>query len=213
MRSPRGPAADPTPAYAGLPTRRVSVLHGGRAHSLAPARPWGLAALRMRPFLSELRSTLAPWDASVTLVRYRLRGWNGDRADAAVDARAAVAQAAKGPGRTSIVLVGHSMGGRAALAAADHWQVTGVVALAPWTPAHEPVDHLAGKTVHILHAPEDQVTDPHASRAFAERACRAGAQATWEPVAGSGHAMLCHARTWHTRTAALVREHLGAPPL
>jgi pimeloyl-ACP methyl ester carboxylesterase len=188
----------------------VLVLHGGRADSLAPARRWGLAALRMRPFIHELRKSLNGRQVTVIPVRYRLRGWNGDRADAAVDARRAVADAAARPGRPRIVLVGHSMGGRAALAAAVHPDVTAVVALAPWTPAREPVAHLAGKTVHILHAPQDRVTDPAASRAFAQRAGRAGAHATWEAVPGSGHAMIGSARTWHQRTAALVRGHLDS---
>jgi len=189
----------------------VLVLHGGRAHSLAPARRWGLAALRMRPFIHELRRALSGQDATVVPVRYRVRGWNGERADAAVDARRAVADAAGLPGRPRIVLVGHSMGGRAALAAADHPQVTAAVALAPWTPAGEPVDHLKGRTVHILHAPEDQVTDPAASKDFAERARRIGAEATWEPIPGSGHAMLGRAGTWHRRTAAVIHDHLAQP--
>ncbi|NEB82026.1 alpha/beta hydrolase, partial [Streptomyces sp. SID14478] len=38
LRTPPGPRA------------AVLFLHGGRADSRAPARPWHLAALRMRPF-------------------------------------------------------------------------------------------------------------------------------------------------------------------
>ncbi|MBC3841146.1 alpha/beta fold hydrolase [Streptacidiphilus sp. 4-A2] len=181
----------------------VLVLHGGHEHSLAPVRGWSLPALRMRPFTSRLRRALAGRDATVLPVRYRVRGWNGDRADAAVDARAAVDRAARRPDRPRIVLVGHSMGGRAALAAAGHPQVTAVVVLAPWTPPGEPVAHLAGRTVHILHAPGDRVTDPGESRDFAERARAAGARSFWEPVP-SDHAMLRNARTWHARTVAAV---------
>jgi dienelactone hydrolase len=189
----------------------VLVLHGGQADSTRPARSWSPAALRLVPFVRAITAALADTDTAVASVRYRYRGWNGPRADAAVDAARAVNEAAAWPGRPRIVLVGHSMGGRAALHAAGHPQVLGVVALAPWWPPGEPVDQLRGKHLRVFHAPRDRVTDPHASLDLVHRARAAGADAAWAAVPSSDHAMLRRARTWHAVTAGAVTE-LAVPP-
>jgi pimeloyl-ACP methyl ester carboxylesterase len=110
-------------------------------------------------------------------VRYRCRGWNGDRADTGTDARAAPDALERTVGPVPVVLVGHSLGGRAALRVADHPLVRGVVALAPWCPPDEPVAGLAGQRAVLLHCPRDRVTDPHGSGEFVRRARTAGAGA------------------------------------
>ena len=57
------------------PVRGIAVvLHGGRSKSRAPVRATQLAVLRMRPFVTALRSTDG---LVVAQVRYRVRGWNG----------------------------------------------------------------------------------------------------------------------------------------
>ena len=196
----------------------VLVLYGGQADGTAPSRPWHLAALRLRPVEAAVAARSAGRDIAVATVRYRLRGWNGVRADAALDASHAVETVARWPGAPRIVLVGHSMGGRAALHAAAHPQVVGVVALAPWWPAEESVVHLRGKHLQVFHDPSDRVTDPVASRLLVTRARDAGARASWTAVPGGGHAMLGHARTWHRLAAEAVLRcaHTGrcaaAPP-
>jgi predicted esterase len=211
MHEPRAVTPPPPAATDDRPVT-VLVLHGGQEHSLRAARPWQLAALRMRPVAAALRAALRERpSARVEFVRYRVRGWNAGRADAAKDAAEAVARAAAAPGRPRIVLVGHSMGGRAALAAAAHPRVVGVVALAPWTPPGEPSAHLAGRRVRVLHAPEDRVTDPAESREFVRRARATGADATWQAVPGSDHAMLARARTWHRLAAAAALDCLAEP--
>ncbi|MER6481641.1 alpha/beta fold hydrolase, partial [Streptomyces filamentosus] len=144
--------------------------------------------------------------------RYRHRGWNGERADAARDAGAALAALRARFGELPVVLVGHSMGGRAALAAAGDPAVRGVVALAPWCPPGEPVAHLAGRRLHLLHDETDRVTAARDSWAFVRRAREAGADATGIPMPAGGHAMLRGARLWHRRAAGLALDVLAAPP-
>ncbi|MEV5607392.1 hypothetical protein [Streptomyces sp. NPDC052225] len=83
-----------------------------------------------------------------------------------------------------------------------------MVALAPWCPEGEPVAHLAGKDVVVLHGDRDRVTDPHASSAFATRARAAGARAEMVLISGGDHAMLRHSTRWHRATAAHVTRLL-----
>ncbi|WP_399225811.1 alpha/beta fold hydrolase [Streptomyces sp. TRM49041] len=145
-------------------------------------------------------------------MRYRHRGWNGDRADAARDAERALAELERLAGPVPVVLVGHSMGGRAALRAAGHPQVRGVVALAPWCPPGEPVTHLAGRAVFLLHDEADGVTDARATWDLARRATAAGAEAHSLPMPRGGHGMLRGAAVWHRTTAALTAGLLGTGP-
>ncbi|NEB74788.1 alpha/beta hydrolase, partial [Streptomyces sp. SID14478] len=109
-----------------------------------------------------------------------------------------------------VVLVGHSMGGRAALAAARAPQVGAVLALAPWCPEGEPVAHLRGKDVVVLHGDRDRVTDPHASVAFVERAREAGARAQVRLVPGGDHALLRDSAGWHRATTSTVLHLLSS---
>ena len=56
-------------------------------------------------------------------------------------------------------LVGHSLGGRAALLAGDQPEVTSVVALNPWVQRGDRVD-LAGRPALVVHGTEDRIADP-----------------------------------------------------
>ncbi|WP_245879266.1 alpha/beta fold hydrolase, partial [Streptomyces reticuliscabiei] len=96
------------------PGAAVVVLHGGQADSDRRARPWQLAALRMDPFVRAVTAALPGQDVLVAQVRYRLRGWNGSRADPVRDTHRALDELAELAGPVPIVLLGHSMGGRAA---------------------------------------------------------------------------------------------------
>ncbi|MCS0637785.1 alpha/beta hydrolase [Streptomyces sp. LP05-1] len=192
------------------PRGAVLLLHGGRADGLGPPPLVNLPGFRMRPFGSAIRR--APGGDGVLLgsVRYRLRGWNGDRADPVRDAREALAELEfDGP----VVLVGHSMGGRTALRAAADPRVRGVVGLAPWCPPREPVAHLAGKRVLLLHDEADRVTAARGSWAFLDRAGRAGALARGVVMPAGGHTMLRGAADWHRLAAALTLAALGTAPL
>lgn len=115
----------------GPPEAAVLLLHGGRETGLGvpPPGPFNLPAVRMRPFARVLRGAL-PREVLVRAVRYGHRGWNGDRADPLHDAVRALDVLRRTAGEIPVVLLGHSMGGRAALAAAGHPLVRGVVGLA-----------------------------------------------------------------------------------
>jgi pimeloyl-ACP methyl ester carboxylesterase len=213
-----GPAEPPSagPADALLARRvpraaraAVLFLHGGKADSRAPSRPWHLAAVRMGS-ITQAVAAAVPDDVFLGAVRYRLRGWNHEDADPLRDARQALAELARLAGEVPVVLVGHSMGGRAALRAAAVPQVRAVVALAPWLPAGEPVAHLRNKDVVVLHGCHDRVTDPRASAAFVRRAGAAGARARFVPVTGGDHGMLRRSGTWHRTTGSTVAELLAA---
>ena len=68
------------PATAGA---AVLVLHGGQENGLrGPGTP-NLPGQRMRPFARAVERVTAGREVAVGVVRYRCRGWNGDRADAA----------------------------------------------------------------------------------------------------------------------------------
>ncbi|MFD5968621.1 alpha/beta fold hydrolase [Streptomyces sp. NPDC060311] len=188
----------------------VLVLHGGREQSSGAARPWQLAALRMHPFLRAVAAATGRDDVLLGQVRYRSRGWNGAAAEPLRDTRRALAELCGLVGDVPVVLLGHSMGGRAALRAADAGPVCGVVALAPWCPPGEPVAQLRDRDVLVLHGDRDRVTDPAESAAYVVRARAAGARAGMLLVANGDHAMLRHPALWH-RTATAAVAHLLAP--
>ncbi|MEV8127391.1 alpha/beta fold hydrolase [Streptomyces sp. NPDC085944] len=188
----------------------VLVLHGGRAVSRGAARPWQLAALRMRPFLRAVEAATVRDDVLLGQVRYRSRGWNGTAAEPLRDTRRALAELRALVGDVPVILLGHSMGGRAALRAAGADRVCGVVALAPWCPPGEPVAQLRDREVLVLHGDRDRVTDPPESAAYIVRARAAGARAGMLLVANGDHAMLRLPTLWH-RTATAAVTHLLAP--
>jgi hypothetical protein len=88
------------------------------------------------------------------------------------------------------------MGGRVALRVADDPAVTGVCALAPWTPEGEPVAQLADRTVLIAHGDRDRMTDPALSYTYAERAKEVTDAVARFEVLGEGHALLRRYREW-----------------
>ncbi|MFJ3235018.1 dienelactone hydrolase family protein [Streptomyces sp. NPDC086787] len=179
-------------------------LHGGRADSYAPSRPWHLAALRMRPVLRAAASAVSLDHVLLGEVRYRLRGWNqGDPVD---DVLGALGELRQVYGAVPVVLIGHSMGGRAALRASAHPQVQGVLALAPWLPADEPSDHLRGRRIVVVHGDRDRVTSARASVAYVERAREAGACAGTVLVERGDHAMVRRSGLWHRAVAEIVGD-------
>ncbi|WP_312871331.1 alpha/beta hydrolase [Streptomyces lonarensis] len=184
------------------PRGAVLLLHGGR--ETGPEAPpfWNLPGQRMRPFARALRRGLP--DTVVAGVRYRHRGWNPPRADAARDAVAALDSLVAEFGDLPVVLVGHSMGGRAALWAAGHHAVRGVVGLAAWLPPEDPVEQVADRRIVMLHSDRDRMTDPRGSWLAVARARRAGGRACGVCIPGSDHAMLRRAALWHALTVQVV---------
>jgi pimeloyl-ACP methyl ester carboxylesterase len=182
----------------------VLVLHGGQENSTAPSAPWQPAYVRMIPFARDLRR--APGVAVWQLCN-RYRGWNAPDLDPVADARWALDRLREAHPDVPVVLVGHSMGGRVALRVADDPAVTGVCALAPWTPEGEPVAQLADRTVLIAHGDRDRMTDPALSYTYAERAKEVTDAVARFEVRGEGHALLRRYRVW---TLLVRRFTLGA---
>lgn len=173
------------------------VLHGGRSHGTGPVRASQLAVLRMVPFAKELRRAGARDGLAVARLRYVQRGWNGSARAPLADVRWALAELQRRFPDIPVGLVGHSMGGRAALYVADHPNVRAIVALAPWIEPGDPVDQLAGRRVLIAHGTLDRMTSPPASAQYARAAAEVAAAVSYVSVRDERHAMLRRARVWH----------------
>ena len=138
------------------------------------------------------------------MLRYRYRGWNEPDAHPVADVDFALRRLEEHYGRVPVILVGHSMGGRAAFRAAGDPLVRAVVGLAPWLPGGEPVEQLAGRDVAILHGTRDHTTSAAASARFAGLARPIARQVACLQVRRSGHAMLRRSDLWHRLTADFV---------
>ncbi|SDJ19871.1 Alpha/beta hydrolase family protein [Frankineae bacterium MT45] len=182
----------------------VLVLHGGREESYAPVRPWALAPLRMRPFVSSLRRSGAGHGLVVASLRFGQRGWNGEASSPVPDARWALQQLREEFGDVPFGLVGHSMGGRTALAAADEAQVQSVVALAPWIERSDRIKPLTDRDLLVLHGDHDRLTSAAASKIFVEKAATLATTASYVEVRGDNHPMLRRAAVWHQATTAFT---------
>ncbi|MCU7820207.1 lysophospholipase [Kitasatospora sp. DSM 101779] len=212
-RSRTAPAALDVLHAPDSPQAVVLLLHGGRADSLAPPTLLNLPARRMHLLARALRRQL-PGDAVlIARVRYRYRGWNGHAAHPVQDAHRALGELARLVPGLPVALVGHSMGGRAAIAAAGRPGVRGVVALAPWCPPGEPVAHLAGRSLVILHDERDPVTSAAQSWDLARRAAAAGARVGTIVMPRGRHTMLLDACGWHRLTVDAVAAVLTGAPL
>lgn len=191
------------------PRAAVLVLHGGRAESHEPTRPWHLSVLRLAPFARAISRVEGPRGVAVASLRYRVRGWNGAEESPVADARWALDQLRERLGELPVVLVGHSMGGRTALRLADHPDVAGIVALAPWLPPGEPRVPLGSRPLLVVHGTADRWTDPAESRAYVEAAVAAGSPAQWVPMPGLGHFMLRKRRAWREFVTTFVTATVG----
>lgn len=187
------------------PVRGVAlVLHGGRSKGRTPVRANQLAVLRMLPFAKALRSAGAADGLAVARLRYVVRGWNGADQSPVPDSRWALDElATRFPG-VPTALVGHSMGGRAALYVAGHPGVRAVVGLAPWIEAGDPVQQLAGRRLLILHGTRDRMTSAAASASYARAAETVAESVAFVSVTDERHAMLRRAPLWHDLAAGFV---------
>jgi dienelactone hydrolase len=205
------PVLDTRPATA-APLAVALFCHGGTVASVEPPKERALSLVRMRAIEQFVSAAGSGLGLTTHLLRYRVAGWNGPAADAHADVRWALDEIrAEHPG-LPIVLVGHSMGGRAVLRAGGEDGVAAVCALAPWTPPGEPVEHLRGRTVTIVHGRGDRWVPARLSEEFAARAGEAGAHVARFTVVG-GHSMLRHAHRWHTFVRDVVLAGAGLGPV
>lgn len=189
------------------PRLNVLVLPGGADSSYRPFRPWQGSALRMYPFTWSIRARYRR-AVAVHQVRYRVYGWNGGQASPMPYATAALdAITGKHPGVPTVV-IGHSMGGRAAALLAADERVVGVLALAPWWQHADWRFIRDGVRVVAVHGDADTMTSAaRTQKGIAELRGR-GLDATFIPVPGGGHAMLDHIRLWQSAALDFVGAEL-----
>jgi alpha-beta hydrolase superfamily lysophospholipase len=172
------------------PEGAVLVLHGGGDRRGSPAvSPTQLSVVRMVP----VARTVARHGHG-RLAVFRLlnttRGWAAGHTPVD-DARWALgAIADRLGGRLPTCLVGHSLGGRAALLAARAPEVRSVVALAPWVSPSDAPTGLDGRRILVVHGTDDRIASPERSAALARRLEAAGADVRYVSVRGGTHAML-----------------------
>ena len=188
----------------------VVVAHGGQSVSTEPTSAYQLAVLRMIPLVAAIRHAVRGHGVAVRRPRFELRGWNDRDASPVRDLTRLLDDLRAEFGPVPVVLVGHSMGARAALRAAGHPSVTAAAGLAPWLPPGEPVDQLAGRRILLAHGTADAVTRPADTWVYADQA-RALTSVTEIEVRTGEHTMLWRAPLWHGLAAAFTCQSLGLP--
>jgi pimeloyl-ACP methyl ester carboxylesterase len=186
----------------------VVVAHGGEEVSTEPVTAAQLAVLRMIPVAGAIRHALTDGRFLVLQPRFTVRGWNGDAASPVVDLLTLLDGIRARHGDVPVTLIGHSMGGRAALRVAGHPLVHAVAALAPWIPPGEPAAQVAGRRLLLAHGNRDMITSPRDTWAFAERA-REFTPVTAIEVQAGEHTMLRRGRLWHALAAEFARASFG----
>ncbi|HEV3291304.1 MAG TPA: alpha/beta fold hydrolase [Streptosporangiaceae bacterium] len=188
----------------------VVVAHGGQSVSTEPTTAYQLAVLRMIPLVAAIRHAVRGRGVVVRRPRFEVRGWNDASASPVRDLTRILDDLRAEFGPAPVVLVGHSMGARAALRAAGHPSVAAAAGLAPWLPPGEPVGQLTGRRILLAHGTADAVTSPADTWRYAERA-RALTSVTEIEVRTGEHTMLWRAPLWHGLAAAFTCLSLGLP--
>jgi pimeloyl-ACP methyl ester carboxylesterase len=88
-------------------------------------------------------------------------------------------------------LIGHSLGGRAALLAAGRPEVSSVVALAPWVLPSDVPPGLGDQRILFVHGDRDRIASHSRSVALARELSRR-AEVGYVTVEGGSHSMLRH---------------------
>lgn len=193
----------------GDPRAMVLVLHGGKPRSDRVIGPtsasWRRAAWLQRSIVPQAHEA----GVGVWLARYRVRGWNGG-AGPVHDARWALDELRSAHGDVPVVLLGHSMGARVAVHVADDPSVVGVVGLAPWWSADDPVTTLAGRDLRAAHGRRDRITSFRETSRYVDRARSVAASAELHDMGGLGHYMLTGSGHWHDVALGSVLEVLAA---
>lgn len=171
------------------PAGVVLVLHGGASRRrTAGVSPTQLSVVRMIPIARRIARG-GEGRLAVFRVLNSARGWDAEHTPLR-DAEWALEQlAGRWRPQPPACLVGHSLGGRAALLACARPQVRSVVALAPWVYPTDTPHGLSGQQVLIVHGSMDRVASSERSAALAQRLSRE----TWVryvTVQGGKHSML-----------------------
>jgi pimeloyl-ACP methyl ester carboxylesterase len=193
--APSGPLA-PRLIDVRVPARArgaVLVLHGGASRpDSAMVSPTQLSVLRMVPIARRIARAGRGELAVFRLLNSR-RGWDTGHTPV-VDAAWALGEIAVRLDReVPACLVGHSLGGRAALLAAGHPTVRSAAALAPYVYPGDVAQGIAGRRLLIVHGDADRVASPARSAQLARTLGRI-TDVEYVTVPGGRHAMLRHHR-------------------
>lgn len=165
------------------------MLHGGASRrENVMVSPTQLSVVRMVPIAKKIAREGKGELAVFRLLNSR-RGWDSTHTPVH-DARWALQQMANRLGEgLPTCLIGHSLGGRAAILTADRPEVKGAVALAPWVYPTDLPTRLAGQRILIVHGSKDRIASP--KRAFELSRRLSGLTPTaFVLVEGAKHAML-----------------------
>lgn len=198
------------------PAGIVLVLHGGASRrDQVAVSPTQLSVLRMIPTATRVaragRGRLA-----VFRLLNSTRGWD-TRHTPVDDVAWALGQLRERFEQDlPTCLVGHSLGGRAALLSAGQRDVRSVVALAPWVYDSDGETTLPpGRRILVVHGDHDRIASPQRSAHVAER-LRRTADVGYVLVGGGKHAMLRHGSVFDRAaadfaTATLLGDQASPP--
>ena len=178
------------------PDALVLMLHGGKDRSEQVVDTRSLSWRRTASMQRDVARRFQEAGVSTWLLRFTQRGWNGG-ADRIEEARRALDDVRGRLGEVPVVVLGHSMGGRTAVHVADHPNVRGVVALAPWLPPGESVAALAGKRLYAAHGRRDRITSAQGTEAYVQRAADVAEAAEFRDMGPLGHYLLRGRRAWN----------------
>ncbi|PUA81812.1 alpha/beta hydrolase [Nocardioides currus] len=183
----------------------VLVLHGGASRGeSAMVSPAQLSVLRMVPVARRIARAGRGRLAVFRLLNSH-RGWDSSTTPV-MDVAWALEQLAERFGDLPVALVGHSLGGRAALLAADRPRVTCAVALNAWLYPTDDAD-LQGRSVLFVHGTDDRIASPQNAATVARRLART-ARVGYVSVPGGKHAMLRHGARFERYAAEFVAATL-----
>ncbi|GAA2017916.1 alpha/beta fold hydrolase [Nakamurella flavida] len=180
----------------------VLLLHGGGEGSGSIRTGWWYpAVLRMHPLDWAIARHLP--HAAVVQLRFAVTTWNDGR-DPVRDLRWALGRIhVRAPG-LPVVLVGHSMGARAALFGLADPAVRGAVLLSPWISEDDPAEGTDDQLIVAIQADTDSVAPPPQAFPWLSKAERRGARIHRTTLARTDHSMIRRAGTWHRLTADAV---------
>ena len=187
------------------PDALVLVLHGGASRPDRPdVHPAQLSVLRMVPVARRIARAGRGRLAVLRLLNSS-RGWDTEHTPVD-DVRWALRQVAERYGDLPVGLVGHSLGGRAALLAGGEPPVRAVVALNPWVYPDDDAD-LSGRRVLVVHGTGDRVASLERARAVVTSLARR-TDVELREVPGAKHAMLAQGSVFERAAASFCVETL-----